>query len=414
MTQHHGSPASLRALSWLNFLNAMMMTAFGAFVAVNLSSAGWTRTDVGIALSVTSIATLVAQVPGGTLVDITRDKRRIAAAAILIIAIAALLIGLWQQKAVVLVALALQGAASAVLTPAVTAISLALVPPVALSLRLGLNTRYASLGTACAAGAMGVFGSLASGRLSLFLAALFGLFALATLRSVRGSDLELAAKVHEHVAVAGAHTGAMPARRTSIFIHPALIGLGICLLLFQLGNAGVLPLAVGTVVGRHPSQANLVVGAAVVVSQLVAAGLAAPFGRLAQNRGRRLVLLLGLAALPLKAVLFAFDGNSALIVAYQSLDAISAASMGVVVPLLVADVTHRRGHFNLALGLVGFASGVGGAAGTTFAGALADRFSVAYAYGAIALIGLAATILARLLLRETRGPAARAPKVQPA
>ena len=385
---------------------------FGAFVAVNLSSAGWTHGDIGIALSVTIIATLVAQVPGGTLVDAVRDKRRIAAAAILIIALAALLIGLWQQKSVVLVALALQGAASAVLTPAVTAISLALVPPASLSVRLGLNTRYASLGTACAAGAMGVLGALVSSRLSLFLAALFGAFALAALRGVRGGDLAQAAKLHEHVSVGGVLAGAIPARRTSIFTHPALIGLGICLLLFQLGNAGVLPLAISTVIDRHGNQGDLVVGAALVVSQLLAAGLAAPFGRLAQNRGRRLVLLLGLAALPLKAVLFAFDGNSALIVAYQSLDAISAASMGVVVPLLVADITHRRGHFNLALGLVGFASGIGGAMGTIFSGALADALGVNYAYGAIALVGLAATALARLRLRETRGPTARPHRAQ--
>jgi MFS family permease len=407
MSLHHGSRQSLRALSWLSFLNAMMLTAFGAFVAVNLNSAGWSRTDVGIALSVTSIATLAAQVPGGTLVDMTRDKRRIAGAAILIIAVAALLIGLWQDKAVVLAALALQGAASAVLTPAVTAISLALVTPAALSLRLGLNTRYAALGTACAAGAMGVLGALVSSRLSLFVAAGVGVFALIALRHVRGGDLARAAEAHDHVSVGGAAA----VRRWSIFSHPALISLGVCLLLFQLGNAGVLPLAVSTLVGRHGNQADLVVGAAVVVSQLLAAGLSAPFARLAQHRGRRLALLLGLAALPVKAILFAFDGNSLLIVAYQSLDAISAASLGVVAPLLVADVTHRRGHFNLALGLVGFASGVGGAAGTIFSGALADHFGIIVAYAAIALIGLAATALARLRLRETRGPSARAAKM---
>jgi MFS family permease len=400
MSLHHGSPASLRALSWLSFLNAMMLTAFGAFVAVDLSAAGWNPLDIGVALSVTSIANLAAQVPGGTLVDMTQDKRRISAVAIALIALAALMIGVWQQKPVVFVALAMQGAASAVLVPAVTAISLALVAPDTLSLRLGLNTRYAALGTACAAGAMGVLGTLISDRISLYFAALVGLFALVALRSVRGKDLEQAAEQHEHVSVGRAK----PARRRAIFAHPALISLGVCLLLFQLGNADVLPLAASTLVGRDANQANLLVGAAVVISQLGAAWLSAPFGRLAQTNGRRLVLLLGLAALPIKALLFATDGNSLWIVVYQSLDAISAASVGVVMPLLVADITHRRGHFNLALGLVGFASGLGGAAGTTVSGAIADRLGIAYAYGAIALIGLAAAVLARATLRETRGP----------
>ena len=50
--------------------------------------------------------------------------------------------------------------------------------------------------------------------------------------------------------------------------------------------------------------------------------------------------------------------------------------------------------------------------GTIFSGALADALGVNYAYGAIALVGLAATALARLRLRETRGPTARPHRAQ--
>ena len=46
-----------------------------------------------------------------------------------------------------------------------------------------------------------------------------------------------------------------------------------------------------------------------------------------------------------------------LLVAVQLLDGISAAVLGVMVPLIIADLTRGTGHFNLAQGVVGTAIG---------------------------------------------------------
>ena len=76
-------------------------------------------------------------------------------------------------------------------------------------------------------------------------------------------------------------------------------------------------------------------------------------------RGRRPILLLGFAALPVRGILLAFVNDPDMLVAVQILDGISAAALAVLVPLIIADVTRGTGHFNLAQGIIGTAVGIG-------------------------------------------------------
>ena len=56
------------------------------------------------------------------------------------------------------------------------------------------------------------------------------------------------------------------------------------------------------------------------------------------------------------------------------LDGISAAIFGVMFALVVADITRDTGRFNLALGIVGSAMGIGASLSTTLAGYMFDHF----------------------------------------
>src|SRR5215471_12324452 len=79
----------------------------------------------------------------------------------------------------------------------------------------------------------------------------------------------------------------------------------------------------------------------------------------AQSWGRRPVTLMGFVALPIRTLLFASNDNPLLMVCYQALDGVSASVVGVMLPLVVADITRRGGRFNLGMGLVGLAVGIG-------------------------------------------------------
>jgi MFS family permease len=149
----------------------------------------------------------------------------------------------------------------------------------------------------------------------------------------------------------------------------------------------------------------VLIAACIIVPQIAVAAFSPWVGRQAQAWGRRPILLAGFAALCMRGMLFAAVANPYLLVAVQVLDGIAAAALGVMVPLIVADVTRGTGRFNLALGFVGSAVGIGASASTTLAGYLSDHFGSGIAFFGLAGIAAAGLALAFAALPET-GPIA--------
>ena len=61
----------------------------------------------------------------------------------------------------------------------------------------------------------------------------------------------------------------------------------------------------------------------------------------------------------MRGVLLSLDTSPGWVAAVQVLDGVSAAALGVLVPLVAADLTRGRGGFSAALGLLGLAAGAG-------------------------------------------------------
>ena len=165
------STRSQRGLDWLNFFIADVETAFGPFIAVYLSAHGWRQGEIGSVLTVNSAVALATQAPAGALVDWTRRKRLLLAVSIVLIAVGALVIGLFPRRLPVMGAEVAHGLTGGVVRTALAAIGLGLVGHRAFHTRVGRNHRYASLGNAATAAAMGALGSLLSPRAPFFGAA---------------------------------------------------------------------------------------------------------------------------------------------------------------------------------------------------------------------------------------------------
>jgi MFS family permease len=101
-------------------------------------------------------------------------------------------------------------------------------------------------------------------------------------------------------------------------------------------------------------------------------------------------------------VVFAITSEPFAIVAVQLLDGISAATLGVLVPLVIADVMRGSGHFNLAQGVVGAAVGIGASFSTTVAGYIADDYGSISAFLLLAGVAMAGLVLVITLMPETR------------
>ena len=403
---HSPSPRSLRGLDWFIFFLADVQTGFGPFVAVYLTTQKWTQVEIGLVLSVGGLVALIGQMPGGAIVDAARSARKAAGIALVVIAISALAYAAWPIFPVVMTAATLHAAASCVLGPAIAAISLGLVGPLAVGERLGRNARYASLGNGVAAAVMGACGYFLSSRsvfLVTFIMAIPTLFALSRVR-----DREI---ISEH-ALKRRLESAQVSRTTSIRDlvrqRPLLI-FASSVLLLQLANAAMLPLMAGVVTTRSAQWAPVLIAACIIVPQAIVALTSPSVGRIAQKWGRRPLLLLGFAALAVRGVLFASVSDPYLLVAVQVFDGITAAVFSVMIPLIVADIAFGSGHFNLAQGIVGTATGIGASLSTVLAGYAADRFG-----GSVAFLGLAAVAAVGLVMIWTIMPETRRSPRNPA
>jgi MFS family permease len=175
----------------------------------------------------------------------------------------------------------------------------------------------------------------------------------------------------------------------------------VCAMLFTFANAPMLMLISGSMTERvgNPS---LVIAACIVVPQVIVALASPGAGRLADSRGRRVVLTIGFLALPLRSLVLSFLPDPAVVIATQALDGIGGAAFGVMMPLIVSDVAGRTRHFNLSLGVVGFAVGIGGTLSTPAAGWVADHYGVPTAFYGLTTIGVLAVLTAAFVMPETR------------
>jgi MFS family permease len=394
------SPAGARGLDWFNFFLADIQTGFGPFVAIYLTAQAWTQFDIGLVLTAGGLVALACQMPGGALVDAVRSARFVAGLAIAAICLSALALAIWPTFTVVMAGRILQAAASCVLGPVIAAISLGLVGHAALGARLGRNARFASIGNGVTAAAMGACGYLVSNQAVFFLTAAFALPALFAIANIPAGRVQDPKNVGP---------GAPSATVRSVLSDRRLLAFAGCILLFQMANAAMLPLMGGILTMRASEWASTLIGACIVVPQLIVAGCAPWVGRRADSWGCKPLLLVCFAALALRGVLFAFVLNPYLVVVVQALDGVCAAILGVTLPLVVADITRGTGRFNLGLGIVGSAVGIGAALSTSLAGYVMDHFGRMAAFGGLASVAVCGLALLWLLLPETRLAAKQLP-----
>jgi MFS family permease len=392
------SHQSLRGLDWFIFFLADVQTGFGPFIAVYLTTEKWTQVHIGLVLSIAGLVGLIGQMPGGAIVDFARSERLVAGFAVATIGAAALAYAAWPIFPVVVAAATLHAAASCVLGPAIAAISLGLGGPLAIGERLGRNARFASLGNGIAAAVMGTAGYLLSSRSVFLVTFVLAVPTLLALSRIRDREIDIA---QAHGAVPREVPDAKATSVLSLCRRPLLI-FALSVLLLQLANAAMLPLMAGVVTTRSSQWAPVLIAACIIVPQAIVALMSPTVGRKAQAWGRRPLLVLAFAALAVRGVLFATVKDPYLLVAVQAFDGITASVFSVMVPLIVADIAFGSGHFNLAQGIVGTATGIGASLSTVLAGYVSDKLGSSVAF--IGLAGVAAVGLALILfvMPETR------------
>jgi predicted MFS family arabinose efflux permease len=295
------------------------------------------------------------------------------------------------------------GAASAIIPPAIAALSLGLVGRRLLDARISRNEGFNHGGNFVAAGLAGVFGQYVGIDWLFYLVCAFAVASAGVAGMIVPAEID-----HDR-----ARGGEDPGRHGAPIPFLELLGrrdllvfLG-SVVLFHLGNAAMLPMAGQVLAQKHPGQDTIALSACIIVAQLVMVGVAWAVGRAAaRGVGRKPIFLLAYAVLPVRGILFSFTTSPYGVVGIQVLDGVAAGIFGVVSVLIASDLMRGTGRFNLAQGLTALSVGVGAGLSNLIAGFIVQWFG--YAAGFLSLAGVAGCALAffAAFMPETRDAAA--------
>ncbi len=393
------SRRTLRALDGLNFLLADVQAGVGPFLAMYLAAHGWNEERVGLALTICCAAGILMQTPAGGLVDATRSKRALVGAAVVALATGALVIALRPSLWPILGAQVLIGGTSSVFVPAVCAMSLGVVGRASFDTRQGRNQTFNSAGNVVAAVAMGLLGYLVSNRSIFFFVVALAVPTIVVLSMIRPAeidyDLARGAREGERGAAAGGVRALFQDRALFVFL--------VCAVMFHFANAAMLPLLGEALAKGRGRSSMLFMAGCVVTTQLVITLIASFSGRKAGTWGRKPLLSFAFGVLPVRGVLYTLTSDTVLLVAIQALDGIAAAIFNVVSVLVIADLTRGTGRYNLALGAVSTAVGVGAALSQLIAGSIVHHAGSRAGFLFLAGVASAAFAVLHLFMPETRG-----------
>jgi predicted MFS family arabinose efflux permease len=397
------SKSTLRGLDWLNFFLADVQTGVGPFLAIYLAEYGWNEQLVGAALTVGGIAGILSQTPAGALVDGLHSKRALIAGGVVALAIGAWLIAVLPRVWPVMIAQVLIGASSSIFIPAICAISLGIVGHRLFDRRQGRNQTFNSAGNVIAAVSMGLIGYFFSNRGIFFFVIAFAIPTLWVLRRIAPSEIDYdrARGAQSNVPEGAAErlSGLLKDRSLAIFL--------ICAVMFHFANAAMLPLLGEMLSKGHGRASMMFMSACVVTTQVVITLVASWSGAKAGNWGRKPLLLIAFTVLPLRAALYTLTSNPAVLISIQILDGIGAGIFGVVSVLVIADLTRGTGRFNLALGAITTAVGIGASLSQVIAGGLVHHFGYRTGFLFLGAVAIAALAVLYFFMPETgkAGPA---------
>ncbi len=142
--------------------------------------------------------------------------------------------------------------------------------------------------------------------------------------------------------------------------------------------------------------------ACVVTTQFVITLIAGWSGRKAHTWGRKPLLLIAFGVLPIRAILYTLTSSTAALITIQVLDGVGAGIFGVVSVLVIADLTQGSGRFNITLGAISTAIGIGAALSQTTAGTIVHHFSFNAGFMFLAAIAAMALCILYFFMPETR------------
>ncbi len=379
-------------LALINVFTGDIQGGLGPFLGTWLAEAAqWSPARVGFVTTLVGVGALLLSGPFGALVDRLGRPRLLIGLACAAILGGTLLLLPARNVPGVFAAQMLAAAGGTLLLPAVTALTLGIVGKERFPKQQGRNQAFNHLGILLAAGLISLGTGWFGPAVAFWVLGAMAVLAIVATATTPGHCY------NERRAVGWKEDADDQPQRAglkSVVGNRKLLVLAVALTLFNLGNGGMLSL-LGQKLVATAADATSWTARYVMVAQLVMVPVALFAGSLADRSGRRKLLLLAIAVLPVRAALSAGSDDPYWLILPEILDGVASGIVGVAVPIVVADLTWGSGRTQTALGSLNAVQGIGGALSAWYGG-LAQQFlgwtGAFLALGAPALVALALVI----------------------
>jgi MFS family permease len=389
---------SLQALDGLNFFLADVRAGVGPFLATYLlASLHWNPAQIGVVMSMMGIAGLLAETPCGALVDAVKGKRLLIVAAASVVGVSCISMTIFPNFYVISSAQIFNGVAAAVFPPAIAAITLGMVAQHEFATRIGRNEVFNHAGNVAAAVLAGTIGYVLGQQWIFYLVAIIAGASAVSALLIRKEEIDYLR------ARASSPSGRVSASNIrDLFADRNILAFAAAVTLFHFGNAAMLPLAGQLLTRSHEAFASINMSACIVAAQMVMVPVAFLSGKLGNSWGRKPVFLIGFAILPIRGLLYTLSDNPFFIVCVQLLDGIGAGIFGVLSVIVVADLTKGTGRYNLVLGAIATAQGIGASLSNLVSGYVVNAWGYNAGFFFLACVAAVALIIYGLMMPETK------------
>lgn len=397
------SPCSIWGLNFLLFFLSDVRHGVGPLLSIYLrGSLNWDAALIGLSLAMVEFSSFLFQLPAGWLADITHFKKTMIAVSCALIFACCASILFFPFVAVVLVAQFIMGLSLALISPALSSITLGLFGRKRLPKRAATNEIWNHCGNVITALTAGLTAFLLGNEWVFYTVMSFSLLSLIALSFIQSHEIHynVARELTPHFE--GAHQIAKPAPFLSLLKNKNILIYNTSLILYFIANGSQMALLGQKMTLLMPAYSSIFFASSMIIAELTMIVVAFLMSWVVTKFGRKTFLMTAFCILPIRALLYTLSNNPYWNISIQILDGTAAGILGVIGIVIISDLAQGTGRFNFLLGVAALSIAIGETTSQILGGIIATFFGFNAAFIFLACVGCIGAIYFAALMPETK------------
>jgi len=397
------SNQSIWGLNFLLFCISDVRHGVGPLLSIYLrSSLNWDAAMIGLALATVEFSSFLAQIPAGLLADATHYKRTIVVVSCLIIISGCSIILSFPHVGPILFAQFLMGFSIALISPAISSITLGLFGRKKLPTRSAKNEMWNHFGNVSTAVIAGLTAFLLGNQWVFYIVIMFAVGSIAAVSLIRSKEIDYNVARELISPLEGGREPSQPVSILSLFKRKPIIIFNLSLILYFIANGSQMALLGQKLTGDAPSLGPLFIASSMTIAELTMIAVAFVMSFIVNRFGRKTFLLTAFLILPTRALLYLVSNNPYWEMSVQILDGMAAGILGVIGIVIISDLGVGTGRFNFLLGVAALSIGIGETASQLLGGLVAKQWGFDAAFIFLASVGILGSLFYALCMPETK------------